>query len=85
MPYKNKETQKKYQDEWSKKNTKGIYIKLCKSTDADIISWLDDHNNKQGYIKELIRADMRDKIIITAECLTDGSKMTIDKRSIPVV
>lgn len=85
MPYKNKETQKKYQDEWSKKNTKGIYIKLCKSTDADILSWLEDQGNKQGYIKELIRADMRDKIIITAKCLTDGSTMTIDKSSIPVV
>lgn len=59
MPYKNKETQKKYQAEWSKKNVKGFYIKLCQSTDADIISWLEDQNNKQGYIKELIRADIR--------------------------
>ena len=59
MPYKNKETQKKYQAEWSKKNVKGIYIKLSKSTDADIISSLEDQNNKQGYIKELIRADIK--------------------------
>ena len=59
MPYKDKETQKKYQAEWSKKNVKGIYIKLCQSTDADIIRWLSEHTNKQGYIKELIRADMR--------------------------
>ena len=58
MPYKDKETQRKYQDEWSKKNTKGIYLKLSKSTDADIISWLSDCKNKQGYIKELIRADI---------------------------
>ena len=58
MPYKNKETQKKYQAEWSKKNVKGIYIKLSKSTDADIIIWLSEHTNKQGYIKELIRVDM---------------------------
>lgn len=58
MPYKNKETQKKYQAEWSKKNTKGFYIKLSNNTDADIISWLSDLDNKQGYIKELIRADI---------------------------
>ena len=58
MPYKDKETQKKYQAEWDKKNTKGIYLKLCMSTDADIISWLSDQKNKQGYIKELIRKDM---------------------------
>ena len=60
MPYKDKETQKKYQDEWSKKNTKGIYIKLSKNTDADILSWMDSVPNKQGYIKELIRADIRE-------------------------
>lgn len=58
MPYKNKETQKKYQAEWSKNNTKGFYIKLSKSTDADIIEWLSDCKNKQGYIKELIRMDI---------------------------
>lgn len=58
MPYKNTETQRTYQAEWDKKNTKGIYLKLCKSTDADIISWLSECSNKQGYIKELIRADI---------------------------
>lgn len=58
MAYKNKETQRAYQAEWDKKNTKGIYIKLCKSTDADIIRWLSECSNKQGYIKELIRADI---------------------------
>lgn len=58
MPYKDKETQKKYQAEWDKKNIKGFYIKLSKSTDADIISWLESIPNKQGYIKELIRKNM---------------------------
>lgn len=59
MPYKNRETQMKAQADWSKKNTKGIYLKLCKGADADIISWLSECSNKQGYIKELIRADLR--------------------------
>lgn len=58
MAYKDTERQKAYQAEWSKKNTKGFYIKLCKTTDADIISWLSDIPNKQGYIKELIRNDI---------------------------
>lgn len=58
MPYKNRETQMKAQADWSKKNTKGLYLKLNKSTDADIISWLSDCENKQGYIKELIRNDI---------------------------
>ena len=60
MPYKDKEKRKAYQSRWCKDNTKGIYLKLSKTTDADIISWLSDHTNKQGYIKELIRADIRD-------------------------
>ena len=63
MPYKNKETQKayqkEYQKEWNRKNAKGFYIRLNKKNDADIISWLEDCNNIQGYIKELIRARIR--------------------------
>lgn len=59
MPYKDKEKRKAYQSRWCKDNTKGIYLKLSKTTDADIINWLADHTNKQGYIKELIRADIR--------------------------
>ncbi len=58
MPYKSKEKRQAYQSKYCKEHTKGLYIKLSKSTDADIISWLSDQNNKQGYIKDLIRADM---------------------------
>ena len=62
MPYKNKDDQKKYQEEWTKKNIKGIYLKLSKSTDADILSWLNGMPNKQGYIKMLIRNDIKHSI-----------------------
>lgn len=58
MAYKSKEKRQAYQSEWLKANTKGIYIRLSKTTDADIISWLSDQTNKQGYIKSLIRADI---------------------------
>lgn len=43
---------------YDKANTKGVYLKLNKKTDADIIALLADVKNKQGYIKELIRVDI---------------------------
>ena len=58
MPYKDKEKRRSYQSKWCKDNTKGVFLKLSKTTDADIISWLSNMSNKQGYIKELIRADI---------------------------
>jgi hypothetical protein len=42
-------------------NTVQVHIKLNKKTDADILQRLDGVPNKQGYIKEVIRADMRKK------------------------
>lgn len=39
-------------------NTKGLYLKFNKKTDADILTWLDSIDNKQGYIKDLIRKDI---------------------------
>ena len=45
--------------EYDKKNTKGFYIKLNKKTDSDIIEALATCNNKQGYIKALIRRDLK--------------------------
>ena len=36
----------------------GIYLKLNKGVDKDIIQRLNDQDNKQGYIKDLIRTDI---------------------------
>lgn len=45
-------------------NTIQIKLKLNKKTDADIIKALADCSNKQGFIKELIRAEiLRDNSI----------------------
>lgn len=58
MPYKDVETRRKAQSKWIRKNTQGFYIRLNKKTDSDIISYLETLENKQGYVKELIRKDI---------------------------
>lgn len=42
---------------YDKNHTKGIYLKLNKETDANIIDYLKEVDNVQGYIKNLIRND----------------------------
>ena len=41
------------------KNTVQVHFKLTKKTDADILNKLDSVPNKQGYIKGLIREDIK--------------------------
>lgn len=53
------EAQLKAQARYDKENTKQITLKLNLKTDADILDWLAKQKNTQGYIKELVRADMR--------------------------
>ncbi|WP_407386367.1 hypothetical protein [Ruminococcus sp.] len=48
----------KDQQKYAAKHTKQIALVLNTTTDADILRRLDDVPNKQGYIKELIRADI---------------------------
>ena len=51
--------QSKNSIKYDKVNTKRVYIKLNKNTDSDILDYLDSKPNKQGYIKKLIRKDMK--------------------------
>lgn len=44
---------------WDKENTVVITMKLNKNQDADIIEKLNSVGNRQGYLKELIRADIK--------------------------
>ena len=44
---------------YNQKNTVQIPIRLNKGTDADILHHLETVESKQGYIKELIRRDMK--------------------------
>lgn len=44
---------------YMKKNIKQMKLDLNRNTDSDIINFLDQCGNKQGYIKRLIREDMK--------------------------
>jgi hypothetical protein len=44
---------------YQKKNIKQMKLDLNRNTDSDIIIFLDQCENKQGYIKALIREDMK--------------------------
>lgn len=44
--------------EWNRKHTAFIGLKLNKNTDAEILEKLATVPSKQGYIKNLIRADI---------------------------
>lgn len=45
--------------DYDRKNTKLIGMKLNKNTDADILAFLAKQENIQGYLKALIREDMK--------------------------
>ena len=69
MAFDKKEYQKEYdkktnyqaQKKYNQKALIRVAVSINRNTDADIIEWLDSQDNKQGYIKELIRADMKRK------------------------
>ena len=46
-------------------NHKGLYLQLHKEHDADVIDKLDHSPNKQGYIKTLIRDDIKNNKGVT--------------------
>lgn len=53
------EAKKRANERYDLRNTKQIKLKLNVKTDGDIIERLDSVENKQGYIKGLIREDMK--------------------------
>lgn len=52
------EAQKRAREKYERANTVQFKMKLNKNTDADILAKLDAVGNKQGYVKDLIRADL---------------------------
>lgn len=53
------EAQKQASARYDAANTRQIKLKLNTKTDADILGFLDRLENIQGYIKGLIRQDMK--------------------------
>lgn len=53
------EAQIKVQAKYDAEHTTGVYLKLNNKNDADILDRLASVSNKQGYIKELIREDIK--------------------------
>lgn len=51
--------QKKAKEKYDKANTIQVKLKLNLKTDSDILEALERSGNKQGYIKELIRQDIK--------------------------
>jgi hypothetical protein len=50
--------QGKYVQQYIKDNIRQIRLTLNQKTEQDLIDWLDQQPNKQGYLKQLIRDDM---------------------------
>lgn len=46
------------QKKYDAKNTRQLHLKLNRRTDWDVLEKLDSVPSKQGYIKQLIRADL---------------------------
>lgn len=53
------EAQKRAQEKYDLQNTVQIKMKLNRITDADIIEILSKKENKQGFIKQLIRESVK--------------------------
>ena len=50
--------QGKYVQQYIKDNIRQIRLTLNQKTEQDLIDWLEQQPNKQGYLKQLIRSDM---------------------------
>ena len=52
------EKNKQYAEAYEKKAIRRYVLKINKNTDQDIIAVLESTDNVQGYLKDLIRADI---------------------------
>ena len=53
------EAQIKAQKKYDAENTLQVHLKMNRRTDEDVLEKLDSVPNKQGYIKRLIRDDLK--------------------------
>lgn len=66
------EAQKRASAKYDKNNTKSILLKFNLKTDADILAHLETVGNKQGFIKELIRASITQDIVKSTKEIISG-------------
>ena len=52
-------TNLKYLNQYEKENIRQIRLKLNRNTEPELIEWVEKQENIQGYIKRLIREDMK--------------------------
>ena len=57
------------QAKYDNHNTKQIMLKLNITSDADVLAKLDASDNRQGYIKTLIRNDMKNVSVLSVEAI----------------
>lgn len=55
------EARKKANAKYDRTHTRSVMLKLNTQTDADVLMKLDEVENRQGYIKHLIRRDLQDE------------------------
>ena len=49
---------REYQKKWMKEQTMSIHLHFNVNNDIDVIEWMKMQDNKQDYIRQLIRADI---------------------------
>lgn len=59
MERKNSEARIRANAKYNKENTRNVVLHLNITTDKDILDHLEHKENKTGYIKDLIRDDIR--------------------------
>lgn len=53
-----KECQLRASAKYKRENMKPVKFEINKTTEAELLAWIESKQNKQGYIKSLILADM---------------------------
>ena len=52
-------SQQEYMANYEKENLRQIRLKINRKTESELLEWIEKQENIQGYIKGLIRDDMR--------------------------
>ena len=70
--------QGEYVKTYMKENVQQIKFTINKKTEGDLLKWVNYQDNKQGYIKNLIREDMEKRMFTVKDEFVDmwfGSEM----------